>query len=96
MHKSCASVVQKPEHLIIHHATLSILKTPLLAPPEGLRAPELPGVNTGDRPKESGGDSKAISAKKIYDFTAGRRPYGWTDRRVGQNSDVDRLFYITR
>ena len=33
---------------------------PLLNPTEGLRAPELPGANPGDRPKESGGDSKAI------------------------------------
>ena len=32
----------------------------ILAPPEGLRAPELPGVNTGGRPQESGGDFKAI------------------------------------
>ena len=32
----------------------------LLAPLEVLRAPELPGVNPGDRPQESGGDSKAI------------------------------------
>ena len=32
----------------------------LIAPPEGLRTPELPGVNPGDRPQESGGDSKAI------------------------------------
>ena len=31
-----------------------------VAPPEGLRAPELPGVNPGDRPQKSGGDSKAI------------------------------------
>ena len=33
---------------------------PFLAPMEGLRAPELPGVNPGDRPQELGGDSKAI------------------------------------
>ena len=33
---------------------------PLLAPPEGLRAPGVPGVNPGGRPQESGGDSKAI------------------------------------
>ena len=33
---------------------------PLLAPPEGLRAPELLGVNPRDRPQESGGDSKVI------------------------------------
>ena len=32
----------------------------ILAPPEGLRAPELPGVNPGGRAQESGGDSKAI------------------------------------
>ena len=32
----------------------------ILAPPEGLRAPELPGVNPGGRPQESGSDSKAI------------------------------------
>ena len=33
---------------------------PLLAPPEGLRAPGVHGVNPGGRPQESGGDSKAI------------------------------------
>ena len=33
---------------------------PLLAPPEGLRAPGLPGVNPRGRPQESGGDSKVI------------------------------------
>ena len=32
----------------------------ILAPPEGLRAPELPGVNPGGRPQESGGNSKVI------------------------------------
>ena len=31
-----------------------------LAPPEGLRAPELLVVNPGGRPQESEGDSKAI------------------------------------
>ena len=36
------------------------LRGHILAPPEGLRAPELPGVNPGGRPQESGGDSKAI------------------------------------
>ena len=29
-------------------------------PPEGLRNPELSGLNHEDRPQESGGDSKAI------------------------------------
>ena len=33
---------------------------PMLAPPEGLRAPELSGVNPGDRTQELGGDSKVI------------------------------------
>ena len=33
---------------------------PLLAPLEGLSVLELPGVNPGDQPQESGGDSKAI------------------------------------
>ena len=33
---------------------------PLLAPPEGLHAPGVPGVNPGGLPQESGGDSKAI------------------------------------
>ena len=36
----------------------------ILAPPEGLRTPELPGVNPGGQTQESGGDSKAILAKK--------------------------------
>ena len=33
---------------------------------KGLRAPEVPGVNPGDRPQESGGDSKVIQAKKNF------------------------------
>ena len=33
----------------------------MLVPPEGLRAPELPGVHPGGRPQESGGDSKAMA-----------------------------------
>ena len=32
----------------------------ILAPPERLRAPELPQVNSGGRRQESGDDSKAI------------------------------------
>ncbi len=36
------------------------LRGHILAPPEGLRAPEVPGVNPGGRPQESGSDSKAI------------------------------------
>ena len=66
----------------------------MLAPPEGQRAPELPGVNPGGRPQESWGDSKAIEAKK--DFCDGRtdgqtyeRTDAWTDRRDGRNSGLD-------
>ena len=36
------------------------LRGHILAPPEGLRAPGLPGVNPGGRLQGSGGDSKAI------------------------------------
>ena len=32
----------------------------ILAPLEGLRTPEVPGVNPRDRPQDSGDDSKAI------------------------------------
>ena len=38
----------------------------ILAPPEGLRALEVPRVNPGGRPQESGGDSKAIHADNIF------------------------------
>ena len=38
----------------------NIIFGPLLAPLEGLRAPELPGVNPWGLPQQSGGDSKAI------------------------------------
>ena len=64
------------------------LRGHILAPPEELRAPELPGVNPGGWPRESGGDSKAIEAKKI--FCDERTPHeGWTDRRDSRNSVVD-------
>ena len=36
------------------------LRGHILAPPEGLRAPELPGINPGGQPHESGDDSKVI------------------------------------
>ena len=36
------------------------LRGHILAPPEGLHVPELPGVNPGGRPQESGDDYKAI------------------------------------
>ena len=44
------------------------LRGHILAPPEGLRAVEVPRVNPGSRPQESGGDSKAIYAKKNCDI----------------------------
>ena len=62
----------------------------MLAPPEGLRAPGVPGVNPGGRPQESGGDSKAMLSKK--NFCDRRMDAGRTDRRVGRNSDLDYRF----
>ncbi len=53
------------------------LRGHILAPPEGLRAPEVPGVNLGGRPQQSGGDSKAIKAKKK--FVRDERMDGRTD-----------------
>ena len=56
------------------------------APPDGLHALELPGVNRGSRPQESVSDSKAVYAKK--NFVTNERKNGWTDRRDGRNSGV--------
>ena len=53
----------------------------------GAACPGVPGVNPGGRPQESGGDSKAIKVKKI--FVTNGCTYGWMDRRVGRNSDLD-------
>ena len=53
----------REKSLTYYHPNIITMKGPfgpLLAPPKGLRALELPGVNPGDRPQESGGDSKAI------------------------------------
>ena len=47
----------------------------MLAPPEGLGAPGLPGVNPGGGSQESGSDSKGIEAKKNF----GLRTHGHTD-----------------
>ena len=52
--------LQSMYHFTIYVYILERALGPLLAPPEGLRAPEQPGVNPGDRPQESGGDSKEI------------------------------------
>ena len=46
------NLIYKPRKCLLHGH--------ILAPPEELRAPELPGVNPGCQPQESGGDSKAI------------------------------------
>ena len=67
------------------------LRGHILAPAEVLRAPELPGVNPGGRHWKSGGDSKAIQAKKksCDARTYGRTYDGRTDRRDCWNSDLD-------
>ena len=59
----------------------------MLAPPEGLRAPQLPGINPGDRPQESWGDSKAIEAKKKFCDT-GRKETGWTDGQTDVKVEI--------
>ena len=46
--------------MVIVYTRKCPLRGHILAPPEGLRAPGVPGVNPGGRPQESGGDSKAI------------------------------------
>ena len=46
--------------VVIVFTRKSLLRGHKLAPPEGLLAQELIGVNCGDRPQESAGDSKAI------------------------------------
>ena len=56
-----------------------LLRGHILAPSEGLRALELPGVNPKGRPQESGGDFKAISAKKIF---CDGRTNGRTDKQT--------------
>ena len=57
-----------------------------LAPPTGLRAPELPAVNTRGQPQESGGDSKAYDCDGRMDE---RTDGNWTDRYDCKNSDLD-------
>ena len=58
----------------------------MLAPPEGLRAPGLPGVD----PRSQGVIPRRFKRKKIFVTSDGHQtPDGWTDRRVGRNSDVD-------
>ena len=69
---------------------LSTRKCPLrrhiLAPPEGLRAPNLPWVNPGANPGSQGVIPRWFKWKKIV--TDGR-----TDRRVSWNSYLDYSFF---
>ena len=64
----------------------------MLAPPEGLRAPELPGVNPGVDPRSQGVIPRRFKRKKNfvteYGSTYGST-YAWTDRRDGGNSGLD-------
>ena len=63
----------------------------MLAPPEGLRAPGLPGVN----PRSQGVIPRQFKRKKIFVTDEGRRTEdGWTDRRDGGNSYVDDNPYL--
>ena len=55
---------------------------PLLAPPGGLRAPELPGVNPGVNPRSQGVIPERFKQKKILWRTHGRTKDGRTDVKV--------------
>ena len=56
----------------------------MLAPPEGLRAPELPGVNPGVDLRSQGVIPRRFKGKKIV---TDERTDGRTDRLDGKNSD---------
>ena len=60
------------------------LRGHILPPPEGLRAPELPGVNPG---------SQGVIPRRFKGkiFCDARTDEGWTDRRDSRNSVVDGL-----
>ena len=60
------------------------LRRHILAPTEGLCAPELPGVN----PRSQEVISRPFKRKKIFCDEV-RTKYRWTDRREGGNSYVD-------
>ena len=69
----------------------------MLAPPEGLCAPGVPGVNPGGRPRGQGVIPRRFKRKKIFvtNVVVGVGG-GWTHRREGGNSGLDiNLFYIT-
>ena len=61
----------------------------MLAPPEGLRAPGVPGVNPGVDPRSQGMIPRRFKRKKIFVTEDARRTDGWTDRRDGRNSGLD-------
>ena len=59
----------------------------MLAPPEGLRAPGVPGVNPGVDPGSQGVIPRRFKRKKI--FVTNVVGAGWTHRREGGNSGLD-------
>ena len=69
------------------------LRGHILAPLEGLRARGLSGVNLGVDPGSQGVIPRRFKRKKIF-VTDGRTDKGWTDRRVGRNSDVDGYLFL--
>ena len=60
----------------------------MLAPLEGLPAPELPGVNPGVDPGSQGVIPRRFKRKKIFVTNVGGVA-GWTHRREGGNSGLD-------
>ena len=63
----------------------------MLAPPEGLRAPGVPGVNPGVDPGSQGVIPRRFKRKKIFvtNVVVGVVVAGWTHRREGGNSGLD-------
>ena len=57
----------------------------MLAPPEGLRSPGVPGVNPWVDPWSQGVIPRRFKRKKKFVSST----YGWTHRRVGGNSGLD-------
>ena len=61
----------------------------MLAPPEGLRAPGVPGVNPGVDPGSQGVIPRRFKRKKIFVTNVGGGG-AWTHRREGGNSGLDK------
>ena len=61
----------------------------MLAPPEGLRAQGVPGVNPGGQPRGQGVIPRRFKRKKNFVTDGHRTPDAWTDRRDSRNSYVD-------